>query len=58
MKKLFSGLGTLLKWTVGVIFLLAVVAYLAGVFEEKIEPGQVEQASVEEGRDKRRVESD
>ncbi|MCA9448373.1 MAG: efflux RND transporter periplasmic adaptor subunit [Candidatus Omnitrophica bacterium] len=48
MKKLFSGLGTLLKWTVGVVFLLVIVAYLAGVFEQKIEPGQIEQGSVEE----------
>ena len=39
MKKFFSGILTGLKWGVGILFLLLVVAYLAGVFEEKIEPG-------------------
>jgi len=48
MSGLFSGIMKILKWAAGVIFLILVVAYLAGVFEEKIEPGEVEQVEAEE----------
>lgn len=42
MRKFALLVGGMLKWLVGLIFLVGVVAYLAGVFDEKIEPRSVE----------------
>ena len=41
MSNILHKAGTLLKWSIGTLFLIVVMAYLSGFFDEKIEPGEV-----------------